>query len=81
MRGQRHAPAAPYSQEGPGTSCTGGHVYYSILQYNLLMTSDLETVIFTISNFTDTIWQFAVYCQYSCESALMLAAVATETCI
>jgi len=26
MRGQRHAPAAPYPQERPGTHCTGGWV-------------------------------------------------------
>ena len=26
VRGQRHAPAAPYSQERPGTHCTGGWV-------------------------------------------------------
>ena len=26
MRGQRHAPAAPYLQEKPGTHCTGGWV-------------------------------------------------------
>ena len=26
MRGQRHAPAAPYSRERPGTHCTGGWV-------------------------------------------------------
>jgi len=26
VRGQRHAPAAPYPQERPGTHCTGGWV-------------------------------------------------------
>ena len=26
MRGQRHAPAAPYPRERPGTHCTGGWV-------------------------------------------------------
>jgi len=26
MRGQRHAPAAPYLRERPGTHCTGGWV-------------------------------------------------------
>ena len=26
MRGQRHAPAAPYTRESPGTHCTGGCV-------------------------------------------------------
>ena len=26
MRGQRHAPAAPYTRERPGTHCTGGWV-------------------------------------------------------
>ena len=26
VRGQRHAPAAPYPREGPGTHCTGGWV-------------------------------------------------------
>ena len=26
MRGQRHAPAAPYRRERPGTYCTGGWV-------------------------------------------------------
>ena len=25
MRGQRHAPAAPYPRERPGTHCTGGN--------------------------------------------------------
>jgi len=26
VRGQRHAPAAPYPRERPGTHCTGGWV-------------------------------------------------------
>jgi len=26
VRGQRHAPAAPYTRERPGTHCTGGWV-------------------------------------------------------
>jgi len=26
VRGQRHAPAAPYPRERPGTNCTGGWV-------------------------------------------------------
>jgi len=26
VRGQRHAPAAPYSRERPGAHCTGGWV-------------------------------------------------------
>ena len=40
VRGQRHAPAAPYPQERPGTHCTGGWVDLRAglpsIQYNYL---------------------------------------------
>jgi len=41
VRGQRHATAAPYPRERPGTHCAGGCVYVSCTAHSTYITMDL----------------------------------------
>ena len=40
---------------------------------------ELQTTILKVSGCTYTIWQFVVFCQYSCEGTLLKVRTATET--